>query len=144
MNTPEDILKTLSEAMSKAKSDAASAGLKAIETRLTAISSALGDVVTALEKEEPDESGKFDGVIDAIRSLKLDVPVTFSPTIQPADVTVQAAQPVNNITVQPSDVREIVVPAPNVSFIEREEAKTVRVEFEYTGDRVLAATITRG
>lgn len=135
-------------AAKKAQGDASSADREVLQASLTGIETALSDIAGILEREKPDRtSDAVDAIAKAIRGLRLTAPdVTVNPTIevQPAQVTVQAATPNNVVNVEPTPIQNsITVPPAEVHVHERPIPKVTKVEFEYVGDRIYGATITR-
>lgn len=140
----EDII----EAAKKAQGEASNADREVLQASLTGIETALSDIASILEREKPDDMKAAVGaIVRAINNLKMPTPdVTVNPTIevQPASVTVQAATPNNVINVEPTPIQNtITVPPAEVHVHERPVPKVTKVEFEYVGDRIFGATITR-
>lgn len=135
------------EAAKKAQGAASNADREVLQASLTGIETALADIAAILEREKPErENTAMDAVVSAIKGLKLTAPqVSVSPTIevQPAAVTVQAATPNNVINVEPAPVHNSIHVPPAQVHVHERAAKTTKVEFEYIGDRIYGATITR-
>lgn len=138
------------ETLAKANKAAAAAGSKVFEKRLLEISTALTDIADALEKDKdaPKPPDHMAALVAAIKAIKLAAPeVSVSPTIEVRpEVTVQAAAPTVNVDVSPTPIQNhnnITVPPAAVTIHERAASKVIHVEFEYVGDRIFGAKITR-
>lgn len=128
---------------------ASSAEREVLQASLAGIETALSDIAEIMEREKSKDDMKtvVAAIVRAINNLKMPAPqVTVSPTIevQPAQVTVQAATPNNVVNVEPTPIQNsITVPPAEVHVHERPVPKITKVEFEYVGDRIYGATITR-
>lgn len=127
---------------------ASSAEREVLQASLAGIETALSDIAEIMERDKSKDGSKAaEAIASAIRGLKMPAPqVTVSPTIevQPAQVTVQAATPNNVVNVEPTPIQNsITVPPAEVHVHERPVPKITKVEFDYVGDRIYGATITR-
>jgi hypothetical protein len=141
----EDII----EAAKKAKGEASAADREMLQSSLTGIETALADIASILERDKPDNTAEaVDAIVSAIRAIKITAPeVSVTPTIEvhPSQVVVQTATPNNVINVESPQIQNsITVPPAEVHVHERPAPKVTKVEFEYVGDRIFGATITRG
>lgn len=137
-------------AINKANKAASDAGQKTLEKRLLEIGTALADIADALDKSAKADKGAahMAALLAAIKAIKLAAPeVTVTPQIDVRpEVTVQAAAPTVKVDVSPTPVanhNHITVPPAAVTINERQPAKVIHVEFEYAGDRIYGAKITR-
>ena len=118
-----------------------------MDKRLLEISTALTDIADALDRDakEDKQAEHMAALLAAIKAIKLPPEVTLTPEINVRpEVTVQAAAPIVKVNVSPTPVaNHISVPPATVTVNERPAAKTIHVEFEYVGDRIYGAKITR-
>lgn len=141
-------LNDIIDAAKKAQGDASAADRAVLQASLTGIETALADIASILEREKPEDmAGAVAAIVKAIGGIKMTAPnVEVNPMIevQPAAVTVQAATPNNVINVEPTPIQNtFTMPPTEVHVHERPAPKVTKVEFEYVGDRIYGATITR-
>jgi hypothetical protein len=146
--TPD--LKTIADALGKLQAQGASEDAKRTEamTRaLQSISAALTNLVEIAEGDEKEDEGDpYASLVEAMRSLRIEAPAVnvAAPTVNveaptvnvpenPLALTVQAGPNHNHIQVTPAEVK--VMPATTWGEL--------KVAFEYRGDMIVGATVTR-
>lgn len=134
-------------AESRARETATGAALTDLQEVMTGVNTALGELVGVAERS----SGKTG---EALAALKLPAPqVNFEPRIevpvQPLAIEVKAGEshvhvPTQAVTVElkAPDVN-VQVPEPKVQVLPVATWKSIRAKFEYSGERLVGAVITR-
>jgi hypothetical protein len=146
--TPD--LKTIADALGKLQAQGASEDAKRTEamTRaLQSISAALTNLVEIAEGDEKEDEGDpYASLVEAMRSLRIEAPAVSvaAPTVNVEAPTVNVPENPVALTVQAGpNHNHVTVPEPKVTVLPATTWGELKVSFEYRGDMIVGATVTR-